>query len=40
ICLCTTAKRDSLYDDSVRSLTKINERPTAEPYGVIRTGKF
>ncbi|CAF3750980.1 unnamed protein product [Adineta steineri] len=39
ICLCTTAKRDSLYDDSVRSLTKINERPTAEPYGVIRTDK-
>jgi len=39
-CLCTTAKRDSLYDDPAVSLTKINERQSADQYGFVRKGKF
>jgi hypothetical protein len=39
-CLCTTAKRDSLYDDPAVSLTKNNERQSADQYGFIRAGKY
>ncbi len=40
ICLCTTAKRDSLYDDPNLLITKNNERQSAEQYGFVRTGKL
>jgi hypothetical protein len=39
-CLCTTAKRDSLYDDPAVSLTKNNERQSTDQYGFVRKGKF
>lgn len=39
-CLCTGAKRDSLYDDPTVSLTKTYERQSADQYGFVRTGKY
>ena len=39
-CLCTAAKRDSLYDDPTVSLTKTYERQSADQYGFVRTGKY
>jgi hypothetical protein len=39
-CLCTTAKRDSLYDDPGVSLAKTNERQSVEQYGFVRSGKY
>lgn len=38
-CLCTTAKRDSLYDDPAVPLTKNSERQSADHFGLMRTGK-
>jgi hypothetical protein len=39
-CLCTAAKRDSLYDDPAVSFTKNNGRKSADQYGFGRKGKF
>ncbi|UJR23529.1 hypothetical protein I4U23_026521 [Adineta vaga] len=39
ICLCTTAKRDSLYDGATVLPTKSNERSSAEQHGFVRTDK-
>ncbi|CAF0799313.1 unnamed protein product [Rotaria sordida] len=38
-CLCTTAKRDSLYDNPDVSLTKKNERQSMDHYGFLRKDK-
>jgi hypothetical protein len=38
--LCTTAKRDSFYDDLPESFNKTNEQQSADQYGFIRLGKF
>ncbi|CAF3437389.1 unnamed protein product [Rotaria sp. Silwood1] len=38
-CLCTAAKRDSLYDNPDVSLTKKNERQSADHYGFLRKDK-
>ncbi|CAF3757474.1 unnamed protein product, partial [Rotaria magnacalcarata] len=35
-CLCTTARRDSIYDDPDVSFTRKNERQSAEQYGFAR----
>jgi hypothetical protein len=39
-CLCTTAKRDSLYDDLPESLPKTNEQQSVDQYGFFRLGKI
>ena len=39
-CLCTTAKRDSLYDDLSITWNKHDERKPIERYGLARTGKL
>jgi len=38
-CLCTTAKRDSFYDDIPQSLNKTNEQQSADQYGFLRSDK-
>ncbi|CAF2426017.1 unnamed protein product [Rotaria sp. Silwood2] len=38
-CLCTAAKRDSLYDNPDVSLTKKNERQSTDHYGFLRKDK-
>ncbi|CAF0810063.1 unnamed protein product [Rotaria sp. Silwood1] len=38
-CLCTTAKRDSLYDDLPESLTKTNEQQSIDQHEFIRSDK-
>ncbi|CAF0802930.1 unnamed protein product [Adineta steineri] len=37
-CLCTTAKRDSFYDDLPKSSTKTNEQHSIDQYGFFRSG--
>lgn len=39
ICLCTTAKRDSLYDGATVFPTKTTERSSADQHVLVRTGK-
>lgn len=39
-CLCTTAKRDSLYDEPAISLTRNNERQSLDQYGFSRKGIY
>ncbi|CAF2513111.1 unnamed protein product [Rotaria sp. Silwood2] len=39
-CLCTTAKRDSFYDDLPESLTKTNEQQSIDQHELIRSGKI
>ncbi|CAF3853872.1 unnamed protein product [Rotaria magnacalcarata] len=38
-CLCTTARRDSIYDDPDVSFTRKNERQSSEQYGFARKDK-
>ncbi|CAF3993198.1 unnamed protein product [Rotaria sp. Silwood2] len=38
-CLCTTAKRDSFYDDLPESLTKTNEQQSIDQHELIRSDK-
>ncbi|UJR25372.1 hypothetical protein I4U23_006722 [Adineta vaga] len=38
-CLCTTAKRDSVYDDLPPTLNKTFDHPSVDHYGFLRTDK-
>ncbi|CAF1561678.1 unnamed protein product, partial [Adineta ricciae] len=38
-CLCTTAKRDSVYDDLPSTLKKTFDQQSVDHYGLLRSDK-